>query len=74
MAQRAYNSRQYQRFRQLRREVGRMAEDRMEEQAIIQQESGPELLIVTSFYPDVSPRQLFTVLDAARAFAAVVAT
>lgn len=36
-----------------------MAEDRMEEQAVIQQESGPELLIVTSFYPDVSPRQLF---------------
>ena len=36
-----------------------MAEDRMEEQAVIQQESGPELLILTSFYPDVSPRQLF---------------
>src|SRR6476646_7753076 len=59
MAQRAYSNRQYQRFRQLRREVGRMAEDRMEEQAVIQQESGPELLILTSFYPDVSPRQLF---------------
>lgn len=37
-----------------------MAEDRMEEQAVIQQESGPELLILISFYPGVSPRQLFT--------------
>lgn len=35
-----------------------MAQDRMEEQAVIQQESGPELLILTSFYPDVSPQQL----------------
>jgi uncharacterized protein YndB with AHSA1/START domain len=58
MAQRAYDSRQYQRFSQLRREVSRMAEDRTEEQAILQQESGPELLILTSFYPHVSPQQL----------------
>lgn len=36
-----------------------MAEDRMEEQAVVQQESGPGQLTVTSFYPDVSPRQLF---------------
>ncbi|MEP6775503.1 MAG: SRPBCC domain-containing protein [Chloroflexota bacterium] len=36
-----------------------MAQDRMEEQAVVQQESGPELLTLTSFYPDVSPRHLF---------------
>ena len=36
-----------------------MAEDRTEEQAVIQQESEPDLLILTSFYPDVSPQQLF---------------
>jgi uncharacterized protein YndB with AHSA1/START domain len=35
-----------------------MAEDRTEEQAVLQQESGPELLILTSFYPHVSPQQL----------------
>jgi uncharacterized protein YndB with AHSA1/START domain len=36
-----------------------MAEDRMEEQAVVQQESGPEKLIVTSFYPGASPALLF---------------
>ena len=36
-----------------------MAEDRMEEQAVVQQESDPEKLIVTSFYPGASTALLF---------------
>ncbi len=59
MALQGYRSRGYERHRQLRREVGRMIEEQRGEEAVVQQASGPEQLMVSTFYRGVMPGELF---------------
>ena len=59
MALQEYRSRRYERYRQLRREVTRMVEERHGEEAVIQLPSDSERLVVGTFYRGVAPHELY---------------
>lgn len=59
MASYTYRSSTYEYYRHLRREVGKMAEEKIGDQTVVQQASGAEELIVSTFFRSVSARELF---------------
>ncbi|MEO5951310.1 MAG: SRPBCC domain-containing protein [Chloroflexia bacterium] len=59
MASYTYRSSTYEYYRHMRREVGRMAEDKIGDQTVVQQPSGTGELVVTTFFRGVSARELF---------------